>query len=67
MTDLLTDALPPVPLSDQIACVEREIGMRRAVYPHQAARGNTRQSTADERIRRMEAVLATLRALEEQS
>ena len=67
MADLLTDALPPVSLADMITEVEREIRMRRAVYPHQVARGNTRQSTADERIRRMEAVLATLRALEEQS
>lgn len=64
MTDLLTNALPPVTLAEQIVAVEREIGLRRRVYPNWVQQGRMRQSTADEEIRRMEAVLVTLRGLE---
>lgn len=60
MTDMLSDALPPVPIADQIAAVERELEMRRRVYPRWVANGKMKQGTADEEIRRMEAVLATL-------
>ena len=67
MSDLLADALPPVPLKDQIACVEREIGMRRSVFPRRVENGQMSASKAAEEIRRMEAVLATLQALEEAS
>lgn len=63
MADLLAGHLPPVPLSDQIACVEREIAMRRRVYPNWVASGRLRQAAADEELRRMEAVRDTLRAL----
>lgn len=61
MTDLLSNNLPPVPLKDQIACVEREIAMRRRVYPRWVESGKLKQGEADEEIRRMEAVLETLR------
>jgi hypothetical protein len=64
MADLLTGVLPPVPLRDQIACVEREIALRRRVYPHWVEAKRMTQSTADEEIRRMDAVLATLRGLQ---
>ena len=67
MPDLLTDALPPVPLKDQIACVEREIGMRRSVFSRRVEDGQMSASKAAEEIRRMEAVLATLQRLEEAS
>lgn len=60
MPDLLTDALPPVSLDDMIACVKREIQLRRRVYPRWVQNGNMKQSTADEEIRRMEAVLHRL-------
>jgi len=63
MADLLSGHLPPVPLSDQIACVEREIAMRRRVYPNWVASGRLRQAAADEELRRMEAVRDTLIAL----
>jgi hypothetical protein len=61
--DLLTGALPPVTLADQVACVEREIAMRKRVYPRWVGDGMMKQGAADEEIRRMEAVLETLRRL----
>lgn len=53
----------PVPLEDQIACVERELAMRRNVYPRWVKQGKLSQTNADIEMRRMEAVLATLRGL----
>lgn len=64
MTDLLADILPPVTLGEQIACIERELRLRRQVYTRWVDRGRMRQSEADEELRRMEAVLATLQAVE---
>ena len=64
MADLLTGNLPPVPLKDQIACVERELRLRRQVYPRQVKNQFMTQARCDEEIRKMEAVLATLRSLE---
>jgi hypothetical protein len=51
-------------LQAQIAEVEREIDMRRRVYPSWIARGKMRQGEADLHISRMEDVLATLLALQ---
>jgi len=51
----------------QIEEVEREIRMRRGVYPRQVAKGKLRQGEADELIRRMESVLGTLRWAQEHS
>jgi hypothetical protein len=62
MADLLS-ALP-VPLSDQIAAVEREIAMRRRVYPRSVAEGRMPQARADAELRAMSAVLETLKTLE---
>lgn len=63
MTDLLTGALPPVTLADQIRCVRRELGKRKGAYPRFVANGTMKQGEADEQIRLMEAVLATLEKL----
>lgn len=52
-----------VPLAAQIACVERELGMRRSVYPRRVADGKMRQAQADQEVRAMEAVLETLQGL----
>jgi hypothetical protein len=52
-------------LSVQIDEVEREISMRRYVYQKQVARKAMRQGEADEKIKRMESVLATLRWVKE--
>jgi hypothetical protein len=53
-----------IPLSVQIKSVEREIAMRRAVYPKRVATKAMKQETADHEIAAMEAVLGTLRSLE---
>lgn len=55
--------IPPVNIEEQIASVEREIGMRRQVYPRRVADNRMTQAHADLEIRRMEAVLKTLRAV----
>jgi hypothetical protein len=50
----------------QIAEVEREIALRRRVYPGLVMRKKMRQVEADLHISRMEDVLATLKMLAEQ-
>lgn len=47
-------------LSVMIAEVERELRLRRAVYPRMVTRGKYRMGEAEELIRIMESVLATL-------
>lgn len=64
MADLFPESLPQVPLADQIACVERELAMRRRVYPGWVANGRMQIVTAELEITRMVAVLETLRQLE---
>jgi len=54
-----------VPLRHQIEEVERELAMRQRVYPGQVRRKTMRQGEADLHIARMEAVLVTLRWLQE--
>lgn len=57
--------VPEIPLADQIRCVGREIGLRRNVYPKWVASGRMKQQDADREIAAMEAVLATLKGLQE--
>lgn len=45
---------------EQIECVDREIRMRRRVYPRWVETGKMTQAKADHEIRTMEDVLATL-------
>ena len=52
-----------VPLDRQIACVRREVGMRRRVYPRWVASGKMTQEEADRQVEAMEAVQATLEQL----
>jgi hypothetical protein len=64
VADLFNDQEAPIPapnLDEQIASVERELGMRRQVYPRRVADNKMTQAHADLEIRRMEAVLVTLR------
>jgi hypothetical protein len=61
MNDLFPDA--PIPLEAQIACVEREIVMRRRVYPEWIAKRRMTGERAQAEIRAMSAVLKTLREL----
>lgn len=49
----------------QIAEVDREIAMRRRVYPGQVRVGKMRQAEADLLIERMQAVRATLKFCQE--
>jgi hypothetical protein len=64
MTELFAPSL-----SDQIACVKREIGKRRAAYPRFIAspkhhHNHMTQAKADREIATMEAVLQTLEELQ---
>lgn len=52
-----------IPLERQIACVRREVGMRRHVYPRWVATSKMSQDDADRQIATMEAVQATLERL----
>ena len=52
-----------IPLPDQIACVRREISMRRRVYPGWVSSGRMTQDQADQELARMQAVLETLQGL----
>ncbi|MDP3417899.1 hypothetical protein [Falsiroseomonas sp.] len=61
-SDLLAEL--PVPLSDQIAAVQREIAMRQRVYPRWVAAGKMTQAKAEAETRGMQAVLDTLNQAE---
>jgi len=54
-----------VSYADQVACVERELTMRRRVYPRWVDAGKMTKAKADAEIRTMTAVLETLRGLEQ--
>ncbi len=54
---------PKIPLSEQIAEVGREVGLRRTVYPRLVGRGELARAKADHHLARMRAALATLRRL----
>lgn len=59
---LFQDA-PPIPLTAQIAEVERELGMRQSVYARRVSEKKMSQTDADKKIDLMRAVLATLQQL----
>jgi len=50
-------------LAQQIACVTREIGMRRTVYARRVAEKKMTQHKAEDEIAAMEAVKSTLDAV----
>lgn len=50
-------------LEKQIACVEREIAMRKRVYPRLIESGRMKPGTASREIELMNAVLASLRGM----
>ncbi len=54
---------PRIPLSEQIAEVGREVGLRRNVYPRLVGKGLIARADADHHLARMRAALATLRRL----
>ena len=49
-----------ISIEQQISEIQREIGLRKNVYPGLVARGKMRQSEADEHMARIEAALTTL-------
>lgn len=55
----------PIPLSAQIAAVEREIGYRERCYPRWVTEGRMKEDKADAELAAMRAVLATLKAVAE--
>lgn len=64
MSDLFGGRLPVVVTLDaQIACVEREIGMREFVYPRRIASGAMTPGKADAELAGMRAALETLKEL----
>jgi hypothetical protein len=52
-----------IPLSEQIACVQREIAMRERLYPRWVTDGKKAAHWADKELAGMRAVLATLEAV----
>jgi hypothetical protein len=48
--------------ADKLACAEREIAMRRHVYPNRVRQGLMRPTSADREIATMEAIAADYRA-----
>ena len=64
MTGLFTDDELPVRFTDEqlIECVERELRMRRSVYPKWVGRGTLTKGKAEREIAMMEAVRDRLRA-----
>lgn len=53
----------PVPLHVQIDAARRELDLRRKVYPRLVEKGRLRQSSADDEIAAMTAIVATLQTL----
>ena len=53
-----------IAISEQIECVEREIGQRKRVYARLVANGKMTQQKADRETAAMKAVLETLRKVE---
>ena len=58
-----TQAPEPVALADMIAEIEREIRLRRAVYPHWVRDGRLKQAAADIQMRRLQAAADRLKEL----
>lgn len=52
-----------ITLDQQIACVRRELALRKSAYPRWIQSRRMTQATADKEIAAMEAVLATLLSL----
>lgn len=59
------DGEMPIPMTAQIACVEREIGYRERCYPRWVTEGRMKEDKADAELAAMRAVLATLKAVAE--
>lgn len=58
--DLLAGAEPAITRADMVACIQRELKMRRSVYPRRVAKGQMHEGAARREIAIMEAVLRLL-------
>ena len=54
-----------VPIEAQIACIERELGFRQKLYPRWVTQGKLTKEAADVELERMDAVLASLRRIQQ--
>lgn len=54
----------PIPISAQIQELERELAMRRHVYPRQIAAGRLSERKAQEQIDTLTAAIETLRGVD---
>lgn len=63
---LFPEAKVHASLDAQIACVKREVAMRRRAYPRWVQQGRMKQAVADHEIALMEEVQATLQGLAEE-
>jgi hypothetical protein len=54
-------------LAQQIEEIEREIRLRREVYPRMVSNGRMKKSVADYHLARMVAVLGTLQTLQKET
>ena len=54
-----------ITIEEQIACIERELGMRVKLYPRWVKGGKLTQAAADEELARMRAVLLTLQRVQQ--
>jgi hypothetical protein len=64
MADLFPNLPKTFTLQHQILCVEREIAMRRRVYPRWVQAARMTKNAADYELACMEAVLQTLKGLQ---
>ena len=53
-----------ITLADEIACIRRELAMRRRVYPNWVKTGRMKAAEADTELARMQAVLTRLETLQ---
>lgn len=56
---------PAISLDEQIACIDRELELRRRVYGRRVADGTMTPSRADLEMRRMEAVRESLQRVKD--
>lgn len=53
-----------VTIEEQLACVERELGFRKKLYPRWVSAGKLTAENAQQEVERMEAVLLTLQRVQ---
>jgi hypothetical protein len=58
-----TDLFQDIPIAEQLAEAERELHMRRSVYPRRVSAGKLTQAKADRAIAVQIAIIASLRAI----